>query len=116
LNIVKYITGKIKKKSMEKTKNVITGIYKITNPKGKIYIGQTSNWNKRLRYYKTFQCKGQIKLYNSLRKYGPEDHKFEIIEECSTDLLNEREIYWIKKYDSLGKNGMNLKEGGAGGK
>lgn len=102
---------------MEKTKNAIIGIYKITSPSGKIYIGQTTNWRKRTQCYNRIQYSGiGPKLYNSLIKYGPENHIFELIEECSNELLNEREIYWGKFYDVLGENGLNLKELGIGGK
>lgn len=70
------------------------GIYKIINPKGKIYIGQSTNIEKRWKSYKTLHCKGQVKLYNSLKKYGYENHIFEIIEECDISILEERETYW----------------------
>ena len=47
------------------------GIYKITNPKGKIYIGQSVNIEKRFSSYKSIRnCHYQIKLFNSLKKYG----------------------------------------------
>lgn len=91
------------------------GIYKITSPSSKIYIGQSTNWVKRFKYYEKLECKGQSKLYNSLQKYGFENHIFEIIEECSEELLNEREIYWIQYYNSINE-GLNIKEGGIGGK
>lgn len=55
------------------------GIYKITNPNGKIYIGQSTNIDKRFYRYKRLECKGQIKLYNSLKKYGWDAHIIEII-------------------------------------
>jgi len=81
------------------------GIYKITNLKDKVYIGQSLNMEKRWKGYKKFHCKGQHKLYNSFKKYGPENHKFEIIEECSLEQLNEREIYWKQYYlDQFGGN------------
>ena len=37
------IIGKIKKNKMKKHDNVITGIYKITSPSGKVYIGQSTD-------------------------------------------------------------------------
>lgn len=74
------------------------GIYKITNPKGKIYIGQSVNIKKRWYSYEKLYCKQQFYLYNSLVKYGIENHKFEIIEECLLEQLNEREIYWKQYY------------------
>jgi group I intron endonuclease len=92
------------------------GIYKITNPNGKIYIGQSTDIEKRFKYYYRLECKGQTKIFNSLKKYGPENHVFEIIEECSIEQLNEREIYWGLRYKVLNENGLNLKELGIGGK
>jgi len=87
----------------------MVGIYKITNPKGKIYIGQSINIEKRWeREYYTLQCKDQPKIYNSLKKYGPENHIFEIIEKCLLDQLNERERYWQDYYNVL-EEGLNLK-------
>jgi group I intron endonuclease len=92
------------------------GIYKITNLKGKIYIGQSTDLKKREEMYLKLKCKGQPKLYNSLQKYGWEQHKFEIIEECGLEQLNEREMYWGLYYDVLGENGLNLRLGDAKGK
>jgi len=95
------------------------GIYKITNPKGKIYIGQSIKIEKRWRYYKSESYNErdhQTKLFNSLKKYSPENHKFEIIEECSEELLNEREIYWGNKYNCTNPDtGLNLRELGKRG-
>ena len=92
------------------------GIYKITSPSGRIYIGQSQNIKIRWYDYKRlYNCKLQPKLYRSLEKYGPENHKFEIIEECLLEQLDEREVYWINYYNSI-KEGLNIKEGGIGGK
>ena len=44
------------------------GIYKITNPTNKIYIGQSIDIKKRFNQYKNLQCKGQKALYSSLLK------------------------------------------------
>ena len=85
------------------------GIYKITNPKGKIYIGQSTNIEKRIHGYENLRyCSQQIKLYNSLKKYTPNTHIFEIIEECLVEELNEKERYWQDFYDVIGENGLNL--------
>jgi group I intron endonuclease len=91
------------------------GIYKITSPSGKIYVGQSTNLEKRKDDYKKLKCEKQPKLYNSLQKYGWEQHKFEIIEECAEEQLNKREIYWGLHYDVLDENGLNLKLGDASG-
>lgn len=86
----------------------ISGIYKITSPTNRIYIGQSIDIQKRIwRYMSNHGAKTQYKLHNSLKKYGWDAHKFEIIEECSIDLLNERERFWQEFYDVLGKNGLN---------
>jgi group I intron endonuclease len=77
------------------------GIYRIINPEGKTYIGQSINIEKRWKGYKKLHCKGQCKLYNSLKKYYPENHIFEIIEECTLEELDKREIYWKKHYLSI---------------
>lgn len=84
-------------------------IYKITSPSGKIYIGQTTNFSKRKRYYKNGAKPYQIRIYNSLQKYGYESHIIEIIEECSVENLNERERYWQDYYDVIGENGLNCR-------
>jgi hypothetical protein len=86
------------------------GIYKITNPNGKIYIGQSVNVDKRLKEYKyVCNCKNQPKLYNSLKKYGFTKHIFEVIEECKIGELNTRERYWQEFYHVIGKEGLNCK-------
>lgn len=89
----------------------ICGIYKITSPSGKIYIGQSTDINRRFYQYKKLACKKQPVLYNSLIKYGVEAHIFEIIEECEEDMLNERESYFIELHSSY-RNGMNCSLGG----
>ena len=85
------------------------GIYKITNPKGKVYIGQSININKRFKQYQSLcNSKSQIKLNRSLNKYGIKNHTFEIIEECDLELLNERERYYQELYNVLNK-GLNCR-------
>lgn len=79
----------------------VIGIYSITSPSGKIYIGSSININKRWNYYKNYNCKAQRKLYYSLNKYGFENHVFNIIEECKIDELLEREYYWQKQNNSV---------------
>ena len=76
----------------------IMGIYKIISPSGKIYIGQSINIHQRWKFYSFYNCKNQIKFYNSLKKHGYETHKKYIIEECSMEQLNIRETYWKQYY------------------
>jgi group I intron endonuclease len=83
---------------MQKHENAIIGIYKITSPNRKVYIGQSININGRKKQYFSLDCKKQPKLYNSLKKYGFENHIFKIIEECSLEQLNKREAYYKQQF------------------
>ncbi|MCC7514541.1 MAG: GIY-YIG nuclease family protein [Bacteroidia bacterium] len=85
----------------------MVGIYKITNPKNKIYIGQSLHIEVRFRDYKRLDCKNQIRLFNSLKKHGVEKHKFEIITECTIDEMNDLERYYQDLYSANGRNGLN---------
>jgi len=86
----------------------MTGIYKITSPSGKIYIGSSIDIDYRIKYYKNYTCNGQRKLYNSLKKYGWGAHMLEILEECAIENLYARERYYGELFDVLGSNGLNL--------
>jgi len=81
------------------------GIYKITSPSGKIYIGKSENIEVRWRDYK--HSKSQPRLIRSFKKYAIENHFFEIIEECEKEQLNKRERYWQEFYNVVGENGLN---------
>lgn len=84
------------------------GIYKITSPSGKVYIGQSTDIENRFIRYKGYRCKGQILLYNSLKKHGSENHKYEIIILCEESQLNDLERYYQDYYSVIDKNGLNL--------
>ena len=76
------------------------GIYKITSPTGRIYIGQSVHINKRFNSYnKKGQCNAQIRLNKSFLKHGVINHKFEIVEECKINELNDRERYFQDLYN-----------------
>lgn len=83
------------------------GIYKITSPTGKIYIGQSKNIPDRIKRYKGLRCKKQVRLYASLNKYGFNNHVFEILEECDVSALDCRERYYQDLFDVTGKKGLN---------
>ena len=85
------------------------GIYKITNPSGRIYIGQSINIDCRFKEY-TFlsKSKTQVKLNRSFKKYGIENHIFEIIEECELNQLNNRERHYQDLYNVV-KKGLNCR-------
>lgn len=88
------------------------GIYKITNLLNrKIYIGQSINIQNRWEDHKYYSSNEHTALQAAFKKYGISNFSFEIIEECSKEELDEKEIYWIKFYDSY-NNGYNLTKGG----
>lgn len=91
----------------------VCGIYKIVSPSGKIYIGQSIDIIKRFSRYFRLDCKTQQKVYESLKKHGPCNHKFEIICQCDKEELNDLEKYYIELYQCFNsKFGLNLREGG----
>jgi len=83
------------------------GIYKITSPSGRIYIGQAVNICIRFSTYRKLKCKMQPRLYSSFKKYGVDNHVFQVIDICDTDQLNDRERYWQDFYNVLSKTGLN---------
>lgn len=92
------------------------GIYKITNKtNGKVYIGQSIDIKKRWKQHinEAKSSRQNTYLYNAMRKYGIDNFSFEIIEECDIKSLNEREIYWIKFYNSFEGEGYNMTPGGS---
>jgi group I intron endonuclease len=89
-----------------------SGIYCLTSPAGKNYVGQAVNIPIRLSVYRNGNCKGQTKLFHALKKYGFHNFKITTLEKCDISDLNAREVFWIKEKDSL-KNGYNLTSGGA---
>ena len=83
------------------------GIYKITSPSNRIYIGQSIDIEVRFKKYKN-NCRTQKLVKHSFEKYGINNHIFEVIEECDISKLNERERYWQDFYDVL-NGGLNCR-------
>lgn len=95
--------------------NRIGYIYKITNPNGRVYIGQSFNLKDRVRKYKKHATESQPKLHASLVKYGWDAHQFEIIEEgfFSREEIDRLEQTHIKAFNACSKHqGMNVHSGG----
>lgn len=96
--------------------NTKIGIYKITNLKNnKSYIGQAVNISNRFKEH--IKCGLGIdapnnKLYQAMMEDGVENFTFEIVEECTREKLNDREIYWIDFYQTQ-SFGYNMTKGGA---
>lgn len=98
----------------------MTGIYKIINLiNNKVYIGQPVNIEKRWYGHKQDLIKqyhNNKHLQNAWNKYGENSFKFEVIEECNEEELNEREIYWIDYYGGCNsENTYNQRAGGLSG-
>ena len=99
----------------------MVGIYKIENKvNGKVYIGQSIDIKTRWKCHISYLNNGTHNnkhLQSAWDKYGKENFNFNVVEKCDVEDLNEREIYWIDKYDSyINKNGYNLTLGGDGGR
>lgn len=87
----------------------ICGIYKITSPTGKVYIGQSIDIFRRWGNHKRQFKYGELcALYNSFKKHGYINHIHEIIQVCEEDILNHLERYWQEFYISVEK-GLNCK-------
>lgn len=95
-------------------------IYKITNNfNQKSYIGLTTR-PSQVRYKEHF-CRLDADydtqkdgyLHRAMKLYGPQNFSFEVIEDNIEDynILQEREIYWIKYYNTY-KEGYNMTKGG----
>ena len=81
------------------------------------YIGQTiQELNKRLYKHKYCMRNNPSHKNSWLIKLSNEDLLdnliIKLIEECDSDILNEREIYWIEKYQNEGYQLTNMTEGG----
>lgn len=98
----------------------MVGIYKITSPTGKAYIGQSLVIEQRKRYYSYSIKPKQPKLYNSIKKHGWESHRFEVIHELpidvSQDVLNAYEELYMSQYKECGIELLNVREAGSRGR
>lgn len=100
----------------------ICGIYKIENCiNNKIYIGQSIDIAKRWSSHRAdafnpnIAKKYKSSLYNAIRKYGLDSFQFSIVERCASEELNDKEMFWIKYYNSNNpKFGYNMTSGGDG--
>lgn len=100
-------------------KNVCSGIYIITNTiNGKVYIGQSKDIANRWRKHK-YNLRRNIHTNSHLQSAfnidGEDSFKFDTLEECTKELRNDREVYWINYYKATDSNyGYNYQSGGCG--
>ena len=91
------------------------GIYKITNKiTQEAYIGQSVQIEERFNEHKNptnWNREKNKKLYQAFLNFGLNNFSFEVIEECETSELNEREQYWISYYNTY-PNQYNMTSGG----
>lgn len=97
-------------------------IYLITNNfNNLVYIGQTTKTlEERIYWYKKdIQLKKKVTpIIAAMRKYGIDNFNFQIIENNieDQDVLDEKERYWIRYYDSNNpEKGYNRDSGGVSG-
>lgn len=92
------------------------GIYKYTNKNnGKIYIGRSINIARR-KWEHIHNPSPYSYFDQTIIKIGEDKFDFEVLEECSVELLQEREKYWIQYYNCCvldnREGGYNLTHGG----
>lgn len=89
-------------------------IYIIKNDiNNKVYIGQSTN--SKIRFQGHCKPSGATRenalISKAIQKYGKEHFWYEILESQIED-YNEKEQYYIKKYNSIIPNGYNILTGG----
>ena len=90
-------------------------IYEFVNTiNNKVYVGQTKDFKSRIRCHRhnSKSYKKTNPFYNAIRKYGVNEFVVELIEHCELIQADDREIHYIKHFNSLFPNGYNLKNGG----
>lgn len=96
-------------------------IYKYTSPSEKVYIGQTTNEQKRKSKHRCETVKLNTKFGNALNKYGFDNFKYEVLFKTKDtsdfkklkNILNLLEISYVDFYNSV-ELGYNISLGGQG--
>lgn len=93
-----------------------SGIYKLTFPNGKIYIGSATNLNVRYQNHlekakEKYKNKRQV-VAKAIAKYGVDSVIWEIIETCPLGQLLEREQFYLDTLEPFVRNnkGYNVRE------
>lgn len=104
-------------------------IYKITcTVNDKHYIGQAVSHILNHKRYRPYGMEGRFKchiseafsqkkcqskyLNNAIKKYGSDNFVVSLVEECDLSSSDEKERYYINKYNTMFPNGYNLNSGG----
>ena len=90
-------------------------IYIIKNKiNNKVYIGQADfAWKRWGTHLRDAHSKPKIIIDKAIKKYGEENFWYELLEKQISN-YDEREIFWIKTYNSQVPNGYNVAPGGKG--
>lgn len=87
------------------TKNKKCGIYQIKNIlDSKIYIGSSTRIYGRWRHHKSLLKNNRHHnkhLQSAWNKYGEDSFVYEILEECTPELLLEKEEFYIEEFSCL---------------
>ena len=91
----------------------------LRSPSGRVYIGKSVRFNRRLGQHRRRAKKKKTYLYNAVRKHGWKKFLKIVLEifpfDVTVEHMSSRERYYIKKYKSFDrKYGYNLTEGGEG--
>lgn len=92
-------------------------IYKAENKiNGKVYIGRSVDFFRRMSQHKKLSESNSSPLHQDFIKYGIWNFTWEILY-IAEDVkeADEKEIYYIKKFNSIEPNGYNRTLGGTGG-
>ena len=95
----------------------MASVYTITNLiNGHKYVGKTERkpqerWRQHL-YMSKYSPEVMV-ISRAINKHGKENFKFEVIEECPAENVNDREIFWISELNTY-KDGYNMTLGGEG--
>lgn len=92
------------------------GIYILTSPSGKKYVGKDENLPRRPNEHLKGRNSGSPAINNAIKKYGGENFTVEIIRYpgISSEALYAVEQWKIKQLGTKSPNGYNLTDGGPG--
>lgn len=112
-----YYAAKIKEVVNKSGVSGVCGIYRLSVIVDEVelsYVGQSVNvgnrWVQHLKRAVGADVATAAVLYPSMRKYGIENFKWELLEACEKSLLSEREKYWGAFYAAK-ETGFNKKLG-----
>ena len=87
-------------------------IYALQSPNGKLYVGQTDNWDRRMKRHQK-ENSSCIAIRDAIKKHGWENMKqFVLIEDLSLEQANHWEEHCISIFDCVAPQGYNLRGGG----